>query len=70
MDRYGSNYEALKVIHEARMQQVRASAVAAGLNRRDRDAGALRRLAHWLVGSGPHARPTAPRASTQRFFWA
>ncbi len=69
MDRYGANYEALKVIHEARMQQVRASAVAAGLNRSNRDDGALRRLARWL-GSRPHAGPTAPGASTQKFFWA
>ncbi len=69
MDRYGGNFEAFKAIHEARMQQVRASAVAAGLDRSDRDAGALRRLARWL-GSRPYPRPTAPEASTQKFFWA
>ncbi len=34
---YGvTNYDAVKTLHEARMQRVRASAVAAGLGHRER----------------------------------
>jgi hypothetical protein len=69
VDRHHSNYDAFTALHEARMQQVRASAVAAGLERRDRSPGLMRRIADWLAHR-PRHRPAPTSGSVERFFWS
>ncbi len=69
MERHHGNYEAFKALHDARMQAVRASAMAAAAARRERrgDASSLRRIVSWL---GAWQRQKAPsRASVRTFFW-
>lgn len=69
MDRYGGNYEAVKAMHEARMQQVRASADAADFGgRHESDVGLVRRLGRWLASLAHHGQ-APPGVSADRFFW-
>lgn len=71
MNPTSGNYEAFKAVHEARMQSVRASAVAAGLNDRDRrSAGLMRRLAAWMAQRPATQERVAPKASPESLFWA
>lgn len=60
-----SNYEAFKVLHEARTQQLRATAVAAARDRRAR-VGLLQRISQWMDS---RTGLTTPEASAQSFFW-
>ncbi len=62
MDRF-PNVDAIKAAHEMRAQQVRASAVAAGLNHQRRRARRFRRAS----GSGVVWRPGH---SPETLFWA
>jgi len=71
MDRGYSNYEAFKAIHEARMQSVRATAVAAGLNgvERQRRLSLGRLLARFAPSRT--RRPAPPEVhSPETLFWA
>lgn len=71
MDRFSGNYDTFKAIHEARMQHVRASAVAAGMTGRRQRRGLDRILAIFAPGRHRTASQspvdgTAPEA----LFWA
>ncbi len=72
MHQYHGGYEALNAIHEARRQQVRASALASGLGEHRRTGHAFRRLADWLHISTRHQARAAEgrRASADSLFWA
>jgi len=66
MDRHHNSHEAFRALHEARMQHVRASAVAAARNRRSGDPGLIRRISNWMAS---RPGPATPEASAQSFFW-
>ncbi len=67
----GGNYEAFKALHEARMQSVRASAVSAGLTKRDRKTdGPFRRLTAWLGQRQAAPERVVPEPSPESLFWA
>ncbi len=77
MDHHHGNYVAIRALHEARVQNARASAVAAGLaGRRPRDrrqpgamrkllAAALVALGALIVASGTGTASPAPMATKQ-----
>ena len=71
MDRAHGSYELFKAIHEARMQSVRATAMAAGLDGRKRQRRlGLQRILR-MFAPGRARRPATPDAtSPETLFWA
>ena len=71
MEHQYANYDAFKALHEARLQAVRASAVAAGLSGHRRRRVSLLERVRRVAGSGGRLRGESDsRPGSENIFWA